>query len=299
MKTKKYRSTHTVLSLSLLSVLSVIGCSSGDGSGDDSGNSTSPAESSSPDVTIQDDAIPSEQISAFRQIQDTVFTPICAECHGSAGASAGLRLDDGASFAALVDVASSEVPELNRVSPGDPDNSYLVQKIEGTAAVGARMPLGGPMLPQESISLIRDWISAGALPESASPALAARVFSTSVDVDNVLPVLPAEMIIVFTEPVDESTVNPSSFSIMRSGGDNSFTEGNEVDIPFSVSTTNNGLIARLDTSGAETVNDAYQLRVHSNVANYILDFTGDRIDGDSNGIEGGDFNQQFVVESAL
>jgi hypothetical protein len=28
------------------------------------------------------------------------------------------------------------------VKPGDPDNSYLVQKIEGRASVGGRMPLG-------------------------------------------------------------------------------------------------------------------------------------------------------------
>jgi len=153
--------SRIIVSIALASALTAVGCSSGDGSGDE------PDSSAQPDVTQ-----PESQVSQFRQIQDTVFTPICAECHGSNGASAGLRLDDGASFAALVDMASTEVPELNRVSTGDPDNSYLVQKIEGTAAVGARMPLGGPMLPQESIDLIRGWISAGALPESSSSSLA-------------------------------------------------------------------------------------------------------------------------------
>jgi hypothetical protein len=67
-----------------------------------------------------------------------------------------------ASFANLVGVASSQQPAVLRVATGDPDNSYLVQKIEGTAASGARMPLGGGALPQAVIDDIRQWISDGA-----------------------------------------------------------------------------------------------------------------------------------------
>ena len=66
------------------------------------------------------------------------------------------------SFAALVGVASLQVPELNRVEPGDPDSSYLIDKLEGTQTVGSRMPQGGPFLDQETIDLIREWISNGA-----------------------------------------------------------------------------------------------------------------------------------------
>ena len=68
------------------------------------------------------------------------------------------------SAATLISVPSSEVQSLLRVNPGDPNNSYLIQKLEGTAAVGQRMPLGGPFLPQSDIDVIRQWISAGALP---------------------------------------------------------------------------------------------------------------------------------------
>jgi hypothetical protein len=67
-----------------------------------------------------------------------------------------------ASFANLVGVASLQVPALSRVATNDPDNSYLVQKIEGTAASGARMPLGGGVLDQALIDDIRQWISDGA-----------------------------------------------------------------------------------------------------------------------------------------
>lgn len=88
----------------------------------------------------------SEAITAdFASIQDSVFTPICTACHAGAAAPLGLRLDEDASYAMLVGVASVQVPALLRVAPGDPD-SYVVHKIEGTAAVGSRMPLGGPPL---------------------------------------------------------------------------------------------------------------------------------------------------------
>jgi hypothetical protein len=53
-------------------------------------------------------------------------------------------------------------PALSRVAANDPDNSYLVQKVEGSAASGARMPLGGGALDQAVIDDIRQWISDGA-----------------------------------------------------------------------------------------------------------------------------------------
>ena len=76
--------------------------------------------------------------SDFQEIQDTIFTPVCSVCHAGANAPQGLRLDAGNSFALLVNVASAEVPGTLRVNPGNPDASYIVQKIEGTAAVGVR-----------------------------------------------------------------------------------------------------------------------------------------------------------------
>jgi mono/diheme cytochrome c family protein len=93
-----------------------------------------------------------------------IFTNNCASCHSGGGAPQGLQLDAGSSYADLVNVASSEVPSLKRVKPGDDDNSYLVHKIEGTQSVGSRMPLGGPALSATSIALIRRWIAEGANP---------------------------------------------------------------------------------------------------------------------------------------
>ena len=63
----------------------------------------------------------------------------------------------------IVGVASAEMPNLNRVTPGDPDNSYLIMKLEGNPAIlGNRMPDGGPYLSQAEIDVIRRWIRDGA-----------------------------------------------------------------------------------------------------------------------------------------
>ncbi len=104
----------------------------------------------------------------FASIQSHVFTPICTVCHAGGGAPQGLRLDATNSYALLVGVPSTEVPSVLRVAPGQPDASYLIQKLEGHAAVGARMPFGGPYLDTATIEVVRQWIAAGAQPASGS-----------------------------------------------------------------------------------------------------------------------------------
>lgn len=105
---------------------------------------------------------PTQLQPTFASIQANVLTPICVGCHAGAAAPVGLRLDTSSSYALLVGVASGESGSLKRVDPGNPDGSYLIQKIEGRAAVGARMPLGGPYLDQATINVIRQWIANGA-----------------------------------------------------------------------------------------------------------------------------------------
>ncbi|MEO8164440.1 MAG: hypothetical protein ABI619_03500 [Betaproteobacteria bacterium] len=111
------------------------------------------------DFTVVDPVVTLVNFTADIQ---PIFSGACVACHSGASPPQGLRLDTGNSYANLVNVASKEVPSLKRVKPGDPDNSYIVQKIEGTAAVGGRMPLGRPALPAERKALIRRWISEGA-----------------------------------------------------------------------------------------------------------------------------------------
>lgn len=103
--------------------------------------------------------------ATLSKIQDEIFTPTCATagCHVGNNAPDGLRLNTGAAWSNIVNVDSVQMPSLKRVSPGDPDNSYLVRKVQGSGIVANRMPLGGAPLSQEQIELIRQWVSAGAL----------------------------------------------------------------------------------------------------------------------------------------
>jgi len=97
-------------------------------------------------------------------IQTNVFNASCAVpgCHGGAGAQQGLRLDPGFSAGNLINVHSPQDSNLIRVLPGDPDGSFLIQKLDGTQTVGSRMPDGGPYLTTATINVIRQWIQDGA-----------------------------------------------------------------------------------------------------------------------------------------
>lgn len=100
-------------------------------------------------------------------LQSSIFSPTCAGCHNGVGAAlpGSMNLASAAaSFAALVNVASTEQPAVLRVAPNDPDASYLVRKLEGGLGItGDRMPQGGPFLDQATIDQVRAWISAGAM----------------------------------------------------------------------------------------------------------------------------------------
>lgn len=101
------------------------------------------------------------------QLQASVFGPRCAGCHnGSGGGLPGsMNLSSAAAtHAALVGVTSVQVAPQLRVNAGNPDNSYLIRKLEGTQTVGERMPFGGPFLDAATINQVRAWIQAGAAP---------------------------------------------------------------------------------------------------------------------------------------
>ena len=116
-------------------------------------------------ITVSNATTPTPTVT-LSQLQTAIFTPRCSGCHTGFGTSLpGVQnLTAGNTFTSIVNVPSIEQPSLKRVAPGDPDHSYLVQKIEGAAGIsGARMPFGGPFLAQSDIDLVRTWIAQGAL----------------------------------------------------------------------------------------------------------------------------------------
>ena len=90
----------------------------------------------------------------------------CVACHTNVGRNpaGGLNLLGDGAYAQLVNVESVTNRGSLRVVPGDPDNSLLVRKLEGTPGiVGQRMPIGGPpYLTAGQIQIIRRWIQDGA-----------------------------------------------------------------------------------------------------------------------------------------
>lgn len=119
---------------------------------------------------------PTGTTAFFDRDVQTVFDRSCTGgCHepgGTGERDAGLDLTSPVGYDELFD------PTLSRNGPhvisGDPDNSLLVWKLEGTDSAGRgvfgdRMPLGRPPLSDTEIKAIRDWISAGALRTAAPP----------------------------------------------------------------------------------------------------------------------------------
>lgn len=147
----------------------------------------------------------------FASIQENVFTRICTACHAGGGAPQGLRLDATNSYALLVGVPSTEVPSVLRVKPGDPDNSYLIQKLEGHAAVGAQMPFGEPPLPAATIAVIRQWITDGA--QQSPAAASARSFATAAvtpAMSDVVLETPSRIVVAFNQELDQTRIDASS-----------------------------------------------------------------------------------------
>jgi hypothetical protein len=107
------------------------------------------------------------EVSFSQQVQP-ILTDRCAfsGCHASTSPAAEQSLAEGLAYVNVYNVPSQELPSMDRVEPGDPDQSYLVHKIQGThldvGGSGLRMPRGQEPLSQDQINLIRAWIQQGA-----------------------------------------------------------------------------------------------------------------------------------------
>ena len=139
----------------------LLGGCAGSGGDDDGGP---PKPSCTPTV---DPASAPQYASNIQPIYDRSCA--VAGCHASAAPAQALDLTPGRSYAATVRRKSTELFALFIVEPGDPDGSYLVQKIRGDAGIaGVLMPNGCPGTPAQGaqcltpdeIDAIETWILA-------------------------------------------------------------------------------------------------------------------------------------------
>jgi methionine-rich copper-binding protein CopC len=196
-----------------LLALAATGCA-GNGSGlDANGNPVTPGGGSGTPLTAD-----------FKSIQDNVFTPICTKCHIGAGAPQGLQLDAANSYAMLVGVPSAEQPAVLRVAAGDPANSYIIRKLQATGGIsGGQMPLGGPYLPQSTIDVIAQWITAGAPKPAAAMSLGAsvkavqhfNVATTSPDNGSIVSMAVPQIVVAFNGDIDSTLLNSTTVTLVR------------------------------------------------------------------------------------
>jgi hypothetical protein len=238
----------------------------------------------------------------FQSIQDNVFTPVCTGCHAGAAAPLGLRLDEGSSYALLVNASSVEVPASMRVQPGNPDASYIIQKLEGTAAVGARMPLNAPPLPASTIAVIRQWITDGAQSSSAvgvnkTRFAAAELTPISPLNGEVLSASARDIVVSASVELDTSLLQADVVTLRASGGDGEFDAGNESVVPAEVKVrSQQPTVLAITPLVTALAPDTYELRVSGSDPVALADYQAQIIDGDGNGTPGGDFVLRFTVE---
>lgn len=79
----------------------------------------------------------------------TLFEDRCVKCHSGATAPAGFNFV----------TSQSQMISAGLISPGDPENSVLFQKLSATPPSGDRMPKGGPYLSSDELMMISDWIT--------------------------------------------------------------------------------------------------------------------------------------------
>jgi hypothetical protein len=217
-----------------LCVLLVAACA-GNGEGlDSNGRPLVPGSSPPPPLSAD-----------LQSIQENIFTPICSVCHAGGTAPEGLRLDAADSFNLLVGVPSTEVPSLLRVKPGDPDNSYIIQKLEGHQAVGSQMPFGcpntQPCLTASTIAFIRQWITNGAPPAAAAAApMSAPLAVTSIVPDGTESVSapPPQVMVAFNHELDVSQLATHSMHFEKLAAGATSTPVEQVAARVAVSSAN-------------------------------------------------------------
>ena len=81
-----------------------------------------------------------------------IFQAECIACHGNFGGW------DASSYTSVLGTGD----HAPVIIPGDPENSFLAQKMVDTQSIGEIMPPAG-LLPEDEIQVILDWIEEGAL----------------------------------------------------------------------------------------------------------------------------------------
>ena len=104
-----------------------------------------------------------EQPATFSEVYEEILSLSCgfSSCHGGTAGAPYLNTNQEA-YESLVEVESNAKDGAVLVIPDDPDNSYLIRKMEAASDIeGDPMPPSSPLDP-EVIERVRSWIADGA-----------------------------------------------------------------------------------------------------------------------------------------
>ena len=134
----------------LLPLLLLTGCATNPATPD--AGSHSPDAAAGTAVSFQNDVVPLFQGCGGH------------ECHGGGGMAPTVP-SSAWPYATLVNIAAPECADgRDYVKPGDPTNSYLLQKLKGVEMCsGGQMPAIGTAFTDTQLQTISTWISQGAL----------------------------------------------------------------------------------------------------------------------------------------
>lgn len=102
-------------------------------------------------------------VGMFAAIQSNIFNKQCANCHSGNAWAASLNLNDGQSYAELLNIASKKEEGKDRVTPGNADSSVLYEALATEVSTGWKHDHSKIFESDYySLELIKDWINNGA-----------------------------------------------------------------------------------------------------------------------------------------
>lgn len=102
---------------------------------------------------------------SFAPLAAEILEPNCASagCHAGERAAGGLDLTAGAAYGGLVGKHARRRPDRLLVKPGDPQGSYLIERLVPGGDTPL-MPVGRGPLPEAAVERLRAWVREGAKP---------------------------------------------------------------------------------------------------------------------------------------
>lgn len=213
----------------------------------------------------------------------------CANCHSGGSPLGGMNLETvELAYANLVGANGDGVnangnASFKRVNPGNPDESYIILKLEGDPRAGSQMPLVQPPKPLSSaqIQLVRDWIANGA-PQSGTGVSPTRVSKVSNNEKE------NELQIHFSRKISVDTFSDEALQIyFVEKGEQWLASSDHYQYSF------DGQTLLLSLSPPDVSLDGFILFLNAAQVSAVYDANGRLLDGDGDNLDGGAFRYEY------